>query len=92
MLALGQAGAEATVVYASTAQQGAVFAVVNRSDGSPRTTCALLEGLNVPNGIAYDATTGSLYIAAVRGRPRASGVQQSAARVRGLRSCGRPGS
>lgn len=66
MLALGQADEEATVVYVSTAQQGAVFAVVDRRDGSPRSACVLLEGQNVPNGLAYDAATGSLYIAAVR--------------------------
>lgn len=66
MLALGQADEEATVVYASTAQYGAVFAVVDRGDGGPRTTCLLLEGQDVPNGIAYDPSTGSLYIAAVR--------------------------
>ena len=66
MLALGQADERATVVYVSTAQQGAVFAVVDRLDGSPRTACVLVEGQDVPNSIAYDGATGSLYIAAVR--------------------------
>lgn len=66
MLALGQSDEEAEIVYVSTAQYGAVFAIVDRRDGSPRTSCLLLEGQNVPNGIAYDAATGSLYIAAVR--------------------------
>lgn len=65
-LALGRANANATVVYASTSEEGVVFAVVDRLDGRPREACVLLQGLNQPNGVAYDPATGSLYVAAVR--------------------------
>lgn len=65
-LALGRADEEATIVFASTSEESAVFAIVDRGDGK-RTACVLLQGLNQPNGITYDAATGSLYVAAVRG-------------------------
>lgn len=57
------------MVYVSTAQQGAVFAVVDRLDGSPRTACVLLandSAPSTPNGVAYDPATSALYIAGVR--------------------------
>lgn len=64
-MALGQADEQATVVYVSTSAQSVVYAIVDRFDGKP-TVCVLLQGMNLPNGIAYDKETRSLYIAAVR--------------------------
>ena len=52
-LALGLAEEGATVVYASTAEENAVFAIVDRHDGSPRQACVLLHNLTSiaqPNG------------------------------------------
>lgn len=40
--------------------------MVDRKDGSPVEACLLLSGLEQPNGIAYDATTGTLYVAEIR--------------------------
>lgn len=62
-LALGQADDAASVVFVSTAEEGVVFAIV---DNGKREVCVLLQGLNQPNGIAYDKETRSLYIASVR--------------------------
>lgn len=52
-LALGLAEEGVTVVYASTAEENAVFAIVDRHDGSPREACVLLHNLpsiTQPNG------------------------------------------
>ncbi len=67
-LALGKVEGNTTVVYASTAEENAVFAIVDKHDGRPRQACVLLHNLSSitqPNGIAYDRSTGSLYIAGV---------------------------
>lgn len=68
-LALGLVEGNTTIVYASTAEENAVFAIVDKHDGRPRQACVLLHNLSSivqPNGIAYDRSAGSLYIAGVR--------------------------
>jgi glucose/arabinose dehydrogenase len=80
-MALGKADGEATVVYVSTAQQGAVFAVVDRLDGDLRATCLLLSNDSAPttpNGLAYDRSTGSLYVAGVNAMVRVDGADEAA--------------
>lgn len=45
-----------------------MFAIVDKHDGRPRKACVLLHNLSSiaqPNGIAYDRSSGSLYIAGV---------------------------
>ncbi len=41
---------------------------MNRGAGSPVQACTLLDGLDNPNGIAYDRAAKSLYVAEV-GQP-----------------------
>lgn len=43
-----------------------VTALVARGGGAPVEACTLLDGLDNPNGIAYDRGTKSLYVAEVR--------------------------
>lgn len=45
-----------------------MFAIIDKHDGRPRQACVLLHNLSSiaqPNGIAYDRSSGSLYIAGV---------------------------
>ncbi|KAL4439879.1 hypothetical protein ABPG75_002880 [Micractinium tetrahymenae] len=64
--AVGNRGrAKPTIVYVSS-NSGIVYALVDRKDGSPVTTCPLVTGLDVPNGVAYDTATGILYVSEVR--------------------------
>jgi hypothetical protein len=64
-MALGKADDNGTVVFVSSTTS-VVTALIDRLDGSEVEACTLLSGQDNPNGIAYDATTGSLYVAEVR--------------------------
>lgn len=54
------------------------MALVDRGGGAPVEACAVLTGLDKPNGIAYDASTGSLFVAEHRAISRWGGVDASA--------------
>ncbi|PRW57690.1 sorbosone dehydrogenase [Chlorella sorokiniana] len=73
---LGQADANATVVYVSSTT-GTLTALVSRG-GAPAQACTLLSGLDNPNGIAYDRATQSLYVAEVRAMTRHDNVDAAA--------------
>lgn len=76
--AVGNRGrSKPTIVFVSS-NAGSVYALVDRKDGSPVTACSLLKGLDVPNGIAYDAATGILYVAEVRRIQSYTWVDQAA--------------
>jgi len=55
-----------------------VLALVDRKQGQPVESCLLLMGLDTPNGITYDSSTGSLYVAEVTRIVRYDGVDAAA--------------
>jgi hypothetical protein len=55
-----------------------VTALVGRGGGSPVEACTLLSGLDNPNGVAYDPSTGSLYVAEVTKITRHDGADAAA--------------
>ncbi|KAI3430519.1 hypothetical protein D9Q98_005112 [Chlorella vulgaris] len=76
-MALGKADDNGTVVFVSSTTS-VVTALIDRLDGSEVEACTLLSGQDNPNGIAYDATTGSLYVAEVRAITRYDNVDAAA--------------
>ncbi|KAL4435230.1 hypothetical protein ABPG77_001912 [Micractinium sp. CCAP 211/92] len=77
-LAIGNRGSsKPVVVYVSTTGDK-VHALVDRTGTGKATACTLLSGLDNPNGIAYDGSTRSLYVAEVRRITRWDNVDAAA--------------
>lgn len=55
-----------------------ITALVDRGGGDPVEACTLLRGLQLPNGVAYDAGERALYVAAVNAIIRHEGVDAAA--------------
>lgn len=77
-LAVGNRGSsKPVVVYVSTTGDK-VHALVDRTGTGKAKACTLLSGLDNPNGIAYDGSTRSLYVAEVRRITRWDNVDAAA--------------
>lgn len=75
-LDVAEAG-NATVVFVSSTKS-VVTALVDRGGSAPVQACTLLDGQDGPNGIAYDPSARSLYVAEVRAITRHDNALASA--------------
>ncbi|KAL4439880.1 hypothetical protein ABPG75_002881 [Micractinium tetrahymenae] len=72
--------ASPAVVFVSTISGNqSIYALADRGGGAPVTACTLISGpLDAPNGIAYDSSTGSLFVAEMRRITRYDNVDAAA--------------